>query len=73
MAKIILEPGEEFTQRHDEPSATCLLSGNVEFVVDGATMPLEVGTWVETEAGVLHRMIATGDVEAIIHCRHRSA
>lgn len=70
VAKIILEPGEEFSHRHDEPSATCLLSGSVELVTDNETRALEPGVWVKTDPGVLHRLIVTGKDEAIIQCHH---
>lgn len=72
MAKIILEPGEECSHRHDEVSFTCLLSSNVDLITDSETISLEPDVWVQIEPGVLHQMKVTGAADAIIKCNHRN-
>ena len=40
MATITLQPGERFAHTHDVVSTTKLLEGEVEFTVNGVTVPL---------------------------------
>jgi quercetin dioxygenase-like cupin family protein len=70
MARIVLEPGEEFSHRHDTPSRTILISGTALLETDEETFPLKIGQEVFTEAGTLHHLKAIGLDEVIIECYH---
>lgn len=50
--------------RHDWDEAYYLISGSVEFVIDGERFPVEAGTFVHAPAGTLHGFHGTSQEPA---------
>jgi mannose-6-phosphate isomerase-like protein (cupin superfamily) len=68
MAEIALAPGEVFEHQHAHDSTTELRAGEVRFEVDGALVPLEVGTAVVVPAGASHVTTNVGAAVAVVLC-----
>jgi len=69
MALIVLEAHEEFAHRHDEKSFSRLVAGSARLEQDGSAIDLMPGVLTQTDAGMLHRLVA-GPAGATIECRH---
>lgn len=70
MAKIILEPGEQFEHFHSEPSKTILLKGEAKINFRNVEMPLIIQNAVEVPALASHTLVNVGMNEAVIWCSH---
>lgn len=70
MAKIILEPNEQFEHTHTVYSETTLISGKIEFTIDKNKRMLHEGEVIKIPAHKLHIMQNVGDVVAVVDCAH---
>lgn len=68
MAKIILEPLEEFEHNHQEDSFTILLSGEATFALTGQEIHMELNKRYLTPAGQVHIMRNTGKEDCVLGC-----
>jgi len=70
MAKIILDPGEQFEHSHDQTSQTILEEGNVDLKMLGDKITLNIGQVVDVPAHTSHTLVNQGDVRAQVQCVH---
>lgn len=70
MARISLEPGEEFEHSHSVTSVSLLKVGRADIRHGEKTEPLTIGVPVVTPAGVSHTIVNTGTIIATVNCQH---
>ena len=70
MAKIILEPGEQFEHYHAGPSVTELLEGSVRLDMRDQIQTLKTGEKIDVPAAAAHTLVNTGATPAAVFCSH---
>lgn len=70
MARIILDPGEEFEHYHTDESLTRLVSGRVTLTCEGQSRELCRNEAVCVPAGAAHTIVNIGSTRARVDCSH---
>jgi mannose-6-phosphate isomerase-like protein (cupin superfamily) len=68
MAKITLEPGEQFAHSHAFESSTVLLAGEASLRMQGRDTVLIVNQPVFVPSDTEHVLVATGREKAFLDC-----
>jgi mannose-6-phosphate isomerase-like protein (cupin superfamily) len=70
VARILLEPGEEFEHSHSVASVSLLETGRASIRHGEKTELLTIGVPVVTPANVSHTIVNTGTIIATVNCQH---
>ena len=70
MAKISLEPKEQFEHFHLTESYSTLIKGSIKFSIENEFFYPKEGDTITIPAKKIHCMENVGDIVAIIDCAH---